>query len=109
MEMRDTHDQLASFVSVKTAGEESTVTVRSLQASRLGGLMPMVDTILTLTVCKTDKSCKPFKPRTPVDDGRGGQSPEDGEDQDDMVCYKGGIAVEHNYQMCDVTSMSPAS
>ncbi len=55
-------------------------------------------------VCKTDKACKPFKPRTPVDDGRGGQLPDDGDEQDDMVCYKGGIAVEHNYQMCDVTS-----
>lgn len=56
-------------------------------------------------VCETNKACKVFKPRTPPDEGRGGQSPDDGGDeQDDMVCYKGGIAVEHNYQMCDVTS-----
>jgi hypothetical protein len=57
------------------------------------------------TVCKSDKACKPFKPRTPIDDGNGGQLPDDGdEDKNDMVCYKGGFAVEHNYQMCDVTS-----
>lgn len=32
---------------------------------------------------------------------------EDGDDEvSDMVCYKGSIAVEHNYQMCDVTSQS---
>jgi hypothetical protein len=60
--------------------------------------------LLTLPVCKTDKACKPFKPRTPIDDGSGGQIPDDDEDKNDMVCYKGGFAVEHNYQMCDVTS-----
>jgi hypothetical protein len=55
-------------------------------------------------VCKTDKACKPFKPRTPIDDPNGGQLPDDDESENDMVCYKGSLAVEHNFQMCDVTS-----
>lgn len=32
-------------------------------------------------------------------------SGEDGDEDNDMVCYKGGLAIEQNFQMCDVTSM----
>lgn len=64
------------------------------------------------TVCENDSACASFAPRFPDDDlppGRGGKDGEDGEGEgkgvDNMVCYKGGLAVEQNYQMCDVTSM----
>lgn len=68
-------------------------------------------------VCKNDQACKGFKLRNPVDDmavfgddhkGKHGDG-DDGDDDDDdeiadMVCYKGGVAIERNFQMCDVTN-----
>lgn len=55
---------------------------------------------LSCAVCKDDDACSAFKTRLPGSDGRVG------EEIDDMVCYKGGLAVEQNFQMCDVTSES---
>jgi hypothetical protein len=55
-------------------------------------------------VCKNDKGCKGFKLRNP---GENMADPDDGDDDDeenDMVCYKGGLAIEQNFQMCDVTN-----
>jgi hypothetical protein len=62
-------------------------------------------------VCKSDKVCAAFKPRTPIDDGSDPRLPggDGDEDINDMVCYKGGLAVQHNFQMCDVTSESTST
>lgn len=58
--------------------------------------------ILTRPVCKDDRACKGFKLRNPV------SGMVDGDDDDDdeipLVCYKGGVAIEQNFQMCDVTN-----
>ncbi|KAL7420171.1 FAD-dependent urate hydroxylase [Cryptotrichosporon argae] len=51
---------------------------------------------INCNVCKTNAACAGFKTRNP--DGG------DVDDGDDMVCYTGGLAVEQNYQMCDVTN-----
>ncbi|WVQ75296.1 hypothetical protein IAR50_004912 [Cryptococcus sp. DSM 104548] len=50
---------------------------------------------INCNVCKNDGACAGFLPRS---DGA-----EDG-DEDDIVCYKGGLAVRENFQMCDVTN-----
>ncbi|ORX36133.1 hypothetical protein BD324DRAFT_630290 [Kockovaella imperatae] len=54
---------------------------------------------INCNVCKEDQACSGFKSRLP---GQGGPDGED--DTDDMVCYKGGLAVQQNFQMCDVTN-----
>ncbi|WVQ97528.1 hypothetical protein IAU59_004642 [Kwoniella sp. CBS 9459] len=56
---------------------------------------------INCNVCKNDKACSSFQPRYPGDDD--GSGSDDGE-ENDMVCYKGGLAVERNFQMCDVTN-----
>jgi hypothetical protein len=38
-----------------------------------------------------------------------GRGEGDGEEVNDMLCYNGGLAVEHNFQMCDVTSEPSAA
>ena len=55
----------------------------------------------TCPVCKNDQACAAFNTRIPgpVSTGDGSE-----EEEDDMVCYKGGLAVQQNFQMCDVTS-----
>ena len=53
-------------------------------------------------MCKDDKACKGFKLRNPVDNML--EPDDDEEDKNDMVCYKGGLAIEQNFQMCDVTN-----
>ena len=63
---------------------------------------------INCNVCKNDKACSAFKTRFPSD-GNGGSADGNGEGgvgEDDMVCYQGGLAVEQNLQMCDVTSES---
>ena len=52
------------------------------------------------SVCKNDDACAAFQTRFPEGDGTGSQ----GNETNDMVCYKGGLAIERNWQMCDVTS-----
>ena len=52
-------------------------------------------------MCKNDQACSGFRTRIPGS-GSSGDGTED--ETDDMVCYKGGLAVEQNFQMCDVTS-----
>ncbi|KAK4685767.1 ATP-binding cassette, subfamily G (WHITE), member 2, partial [Tremellales sp. Uapishka_1] len=55
---------------------------------------------INCNVCKTDQACAGFRTRQLYDD-----SPSNGgEEIDDMVCYKGGLAIEQNFQMCDVTN-----
>jgi len=54
------------------------------------------------SVCKNDDACAAFQTRYPGNDGTGSQ----GNETNDMVCYKGGLAIERNWQMCDVTSKS---
>ncbi|ODO01783.1 hypothetical protein I350_06612 [Cryptococcus amylolentus CBS 6273] len=49
---------------------------------------------INCNVCKNDGACAGFLPRS--------EGAEDGED--DMVCYKGALAVRENFQMCDVTN-----
>lgn len=49
-------------------------------------------------MCKKDEACSAFKSRWPDD----GTEVKEG----DMQCYKGGLAVQENFQMCDVTSES---
>jgi hypothetical protein len=58
------------------------------------------------SVCENDKACASFQPRFPGEDSNKGDGNAGNNDQheSDMVCYKGGLAVEQNYQMCDVTS-----
>lgn len=94
-------DRTASCASAPTDGAVSTAMV-SLY----------VRLFLTL-VCKNDKACKGFKLRNPVDDmvfGKDKHKDKDGDDDDDddeipdMVCYQGGVAIERNFQMCDVTN-----
>ena len=51
------------------------------------------------SVCKNDQACGGFRPSTRPGDGSQGD-----QDESDMTCYKGGLAVEENFQMCDVTS-----
>ncbi|WWC87386.1 uncharacterized protein L201_002275 [Kwoniella dendrophila CBS 6074] len=58
---------------------------------------------INCNVCKTDKACKAFLPKSPPSDGLDKSEDED-EDENDMVCYKGGLAVQRNFQMCDVTN-----
>lgn len=57
-----------------------------------------------MVVCENDKACAAFQPRFPGDDVDRGS--DDEERESNMVCYKGGLAVQQNYQMCDVTSES---
>lgn len=59
---------------------------------------------INCNVCEEDKVCKAFKPRYPsVQEATNRDSTEE-DDTDNMVCYKGGLAVQQNYQMCDVTN-----
>ncbi|EKC98104.1 ATP-dependent permease [Trichosporon asahii var. asahii CBS 8904] len=68
-----------------------------------------------VSTAKNDKACKGFKLRNPVDDMLFGQDKHKDKDGDkdgdggddeipDMVCYQGGVAIERNFQMCDVTN-----
>lgn len=52
--------------------------------------------LLFLSVCKTDDACVGF----PL----AGKPVEDGEESNNMTCYKGGATVFENHQMCAVTS-----
>jgi hypothetical protein len=92
MGMRGIPDLKENCVNVKKDGEGLTVMVRSFILVSSGSAL-MID-----IVCETDKACAGFKIRTP--------SGQESEDDDPMVCYKGGLAVHENYQMCDVTSES---
>ena len=51
---------------------------------------------INCNVCKKDEACSAFRSRWPDD----GTEVKEG----DMQCYKGGLAVQENFQMCDVTS-----
>ena len=95
MEMNGILDQMASYVIAKKDGEGSTAMVGLVQSSDLA--------VLTRLVCKNDDACAAFQTRFPGDDGTGNQ----GNETNDMVCYKGGLAIERNWQMCDVTSELP--
>lgn len=63
-----------------------------------------------MSVCKDDRACKGFKLRNPVDgfDDPAHHHSDDDDGKDDeekqMTCYKGGLAVDRNFQMCDVTN-----
>ncbi|KAJ9115056.1 hypothetical protein QFC22_005384 [Naganishia vaughanmartiniae] len=63
---------------------------------------------INCNVCQEDKVCKAFKPRYPSYQAASLSKQETEEEDDDdtgnMVCYKGGLAVQQNYQMCDVTN-----
>lgn len=50
----------------------------------------------SLSVCKTDDACIGF----PL----AGKPVEDGEEINNMTCYKGGVTVFENHQICAVTS-----
>lgn len=54
----------------------------------------------TLLVCQNDNACSGF----PL---RGDWNALDDEPAQNMTCYKGGLTVNSNYQMCDVTSTHP--
>ncbi|WWD00117.1 hypothetical protein V866_007025 [Kwoniella sp. B9012] len=56
---------------------------------------------INCNVCKTDKACSAFRPKSGAnqEDDNG-----DEDEEDQMVCYKGGLAVQRNFQMCDVTN-----
>lgn len=92
MEMNGILDQMASYVTVRMDGEGSIAMVGLARFSNLA--------VLTRLVCKNDDACAAFQTRFPGDDGTGNQ----GNETNDMVCYKGGLAIERNWQMCDVTS-----
>ncbi|WWC58962.1 uncharacterized protein I303_101507 [Kwoniella dejecticola CBS 10117] len=59
---------------------------------------------INCNVCKTDKACSAFRPRNPPSDGLENPDGQGEDEEDDMVCYKGGLAVQRNFQMCDVTN-----
>lgn len=50
-------------------------------------------------MCKTDKACRGF----PLH-GEFGLLDDDEDVANNMTCYTGGLTVNSNYQMCDVTS-----
>ncbi|WWC67467.1 uncharacterized protein I206_101375 [Kwoniella pini CBS 10737] len=56
---------------------------------------------INCNVCKTDKACSAFQYKSPSSDES--EDP-NGDEENDMVCYKGGLAVQRNFQMCDVTN-----
>ena len=58
--------------------------------------MLRIDTPSSLSVCKTDDACVGF----PL----AGKPVEDGEEINNMTCYKGGVTVFENHQICAVTS-----
>lgn len=59
---------------------------------------------INCNVCEEDKVCKAFKPRySSIQEATNSDDDED-DDMSNMVCYKGGLAVQQNYQMCDVTN-----
>jgi hypothetical protein len=60
-------------------------------------------------VCKNDQACADFPTRYPGDPDQAPGGNSNGNGTDDMVCYKGGLAIERNFQMCDVTSEFSAS
>lgn len=92
MEMNVILGQMGSCVTVKKDGEVSTVTV-SLPLSHTPAYAHDL-------VCKDDDACAAFQTRYPGNDNKGNQ----GNETNDMICYKGGLAIERNWQMCDVTS-----
>lgn len=57
-------------------------------------------------MCKDDNACKGFPLR-----GEWNALVDDGEEDpsQNMTCYKGGLTVNTNYQMCDVTSTCPTA
>ena len=68
---------------------------RELQWYVLGLLR--IGALLTVSVCKTDDACVGF----PL----AGKPVEDGEEINNMTCYKGGVTVFENHQICAVTSV----
>ncbi|KAI5454303.1 FAD-dependent urate hydroxylase [Naganishia albida] len=59
---------------------------------------------INCNVCEEDRVCKAFKPRYPSIQEATNSNDEEEDDTSNMVCYKGGLAVQQNYQMCDVTN-----
>ncbi|OWT38782.1 ATP-dependent permease [Cryptococcus neoformans Bt1] len=53
---------------------------------------------INCNVCKKDRACAAFRPRS-VD-----VKETDEDEENEMVCYKRGLAVQQNFQMCDVTN-----
>lgn len=94
MEMNGIHVRSTSCVTVKRDGEASTVTVSNSSLYRLAHREAY------RIVCKNDDACAGFQTRFPGNENNGGAANE----TSDMVCYKGGLAIERNWQMCDVTS-----
>lgn len=88
------HVQSMSYATAKRDGEASTVTVCS------SCVCYPAYTESDRIVCKNDDACAGFQTRFPGNENNGGAANE----TSDMVCYKGGLAIERNWQMCDVTS-----
>lgn len=59
---------------------------------------------INCNVCEKDEACNALRPRTYYGDGGSDAGDGNDGDEDRMVCYKGGVAVQQNYQMCDVTN-----
>lgn len=64
---------------------------------------------INCNVCQNDNACSALAPkiRKYSDDESkpaGHRDDDDDDDPDRMVCYKGGLAVQQNFQMCDVTN-----
>jgi hypothetical protein len=59
---------------------------------------------INCNACEEDKVCKAFKPRYPSIQEATNRNDDEEDDTGNMVCYKGGLAVQQNYQMCDVTN-----
>ena len=58
--------------------------------------------LTVVSVCKDDSVCSAFATHRPPTSETDPRSEDD--DAEDMVCYQGGLAVNRNFQMCDVTS-----
>jgi hypothetical protein len=102
--MLDTLGLKESNANVKMAGAELIATVRV--NSFFSAMKELTLGQLTIcAVCENDKACAAFQPRFPGDEtSNDGIDNDDDQRESDMVCYKGGLAVQQNYQMCDVTS-----
>lgn len=98
--MSVTHVRNTSSVTARRDGAVSTATVHLINSST--GSIRGADYL----VCKNDDACAGFQTRFPGNEGNGGAA---ANETSDMVCYKGGLAIERNWQMCDVTSEHSSS
>jgi hypothetical protein len=112
METKGIRGQRESCASVSKDGEVSTAMVSFPVASLFYPRDRMSLDIerhlhnLAFPVCQSDKACAAFSPMGEQNPTLAAAEGQGDEDDNGMVCYKGGLAIQQNHQMCDVTSRS---